>query len=383
MELVWANEDFKLKGLPYVGFPILLDAEMRGVEAANRFLRHHLTLGKFGSKKSRCPVGYALYSFFGFLEAHDLDWHDVRADEDHSMVAAYRDYGIDTLGYGNSTIRQYLNVVCEFYKYALKQRWVAALPFGYEDRVIPIPKEDQGPLAHVDASSGTVSVPDVTPKKKRTLVKFLSKDEVIRLIAAADNPHHKMLIRLGVQTGLRREEIATFPLAYVFDPTGRPESNLRVPLNPFDGHGIKIKGSTEDAAIYVSRALMQDLWFYSIHTRGERAKMSQVKYEPLFLNQRGEPYSADGKALEVIVRGIGKKVGIKVWPHMLRHTYATHTLNDLQQSKGAVEPLVYLMKQLRHVSISSTMIYTHLINRHVDNAVLAYDDEINASIRCP
>jgi integrase/recombinase XerD len=64
---------------------------------------------------------------------------------------------------------------------------------------------------------------------------------------------------------------------------------------------------------------------------------------------------------------------------MLRHTYATHTLVALQRSRdrNRLEPLVFLQRQLGHVSINTTMVYLHLINELADEAVLAYDDELN------
>ena len=80
-----------------------------------------------------------------------------------------------------------------------------------------------------------------------------------------------------------------------------------------------------------------------------------------------------------MVRTNAAKVGIKSHPHMLRHTYATHTLIALQRNRAAntVEPLVFLQRQLGHQQISTTMIYLHLVNELVDDAVLAYDDELN------
>lgn len=75
----------------------------------------------------------------------------------------------------------------------------------------------------------------------------------------------------------------------------------------------------------------------------------------------------------------GAKVGIKVHPHMLRHTYATHTLVSLQRQRGEtrIEPLVFLQKQLGHASIQTTIEYLHLVNELADGAVLTYDDELN------
>lgn len=99
----------------------------------------------------------------------------------------------------------------------------------------------------------------------------------------------------------------------------------------------------------------------------------------LFINQDGLPYSDDGKGIERIVRDIGRKVCIRVHPHMLRHTYATHTLVALQRTrdKNKIEPLAFLQQQLGHSSINTTMIYLHLINELADDAVLQYDDELN------
>jgi integrase/recombinase XerD len=66
------------------------------------------------------------------------------------------------------------------------------------------------------------------------------------------------------------------------------------------------------------------------------------------------------------------------WVHK-RHTYATHTLLALQRSRdrNQIEPLVFLQHQLGHASINTTMVYLHLINELADEAVLAYDDELN------
>jgi site-specific recombinase XerD len=189
-----------------------------------------------------------------------------------------------------------------------------------------------------------------------------------------------MMIRMALQTGLRREELATFPLAYVINPNRNQSSdrNMRVLLDPGDGSGMKTKGSTK-RTIVVSRRLMQDLHKYTVQQRGERASLAKEPQKALFLNQTGAPWAADGKGIEAMVRKTGRKVGIATHPHMLRHTYATHTLAALQRHRGdnRIEPLVFLQKQLGHASIATTMIYLHLINELADQAVLAYDDELN------
>jgi len=142
---------------------------------------------------------------------------------------------------------------------------------------------------------------------------------------------------------------------------------------------MRTKGS-KPRDIYISRRFLADLHRYVVQVRGERASLSRTKHEPLFLNQFGEPYSDDGKRIARIVRDIGKRAGIKVHTHMLRHTYATHTLVTLQRNHGGVDPLVFVQRQLGHSSIQTTMVYLHLVNELADNAVLAYDDELNEGL---
>lgn len=379
MHLIWATSDFTISGRPYPGFPIIVHDSMESAVEANQFLRHHLMVrGVIGSQQSWPNTGRAIYDFLGFLQSHSLDWTDVDRGEEKTLLAAYRDYCLDDVKLARNTVRQRLHYVCAYYKYAMKQGWVSRLPFGEEDRTVR--RGDRGPMAHIDATGNTRAVPDVMPRPHKSLPKFLSKEQVQALLAATENPHHRMITRVALQTGLRRDELATFPLAYVFHPDARPGSgrNVMVALDPYDGTGMKTKGN-KARDIWISRRFMAELYRYSVQARGEHASLSKVAHSPLFLTQSGQPYAAHGKHIEVFVRANAAKAGIKAHPHMLRHTYATHTLVALQRNRAAntVEPLVFLQRQLGHASISTTMIYLHLINELADDAVLAYDDELN------
>ncbi|QTQ96650.1 tyrosine-type recombinase/integrase [Pseudomonas aeruginosa] len=376
MELVWATKELVMAGQPYPGFPILLWDSMESCIPANLFFRHYLLRGDIGSERSWPSTGRALYDFFSFLQAHDLDWRDVDRGEAKTLVAAYRDYCRKACELAPNTIYQRLHYICSFYKFALAQGWVKRLPFTDEERTV---RRETGFLAHTDASGGKAMANDVMPRKPKVLPKYLSMAEVKALLAAVENPHHRMMMRLALYTGLRREEIATFPLAYVFDPDkkGRTERNLRICLDPFDGSGMATKGS-KPREIYVSRKFMAELYRYVTKVRGERASLSKTPQRALFLNQFGAPYSEDGKSLNRIISEVGKEAGIKVHTHMLRHTYATHTLVSLQRNpESGLEPLVFVQRQLGHSSIQTTMVYLHLVNEMADQAVLAYDDELN------
>jgi len=376
MELVWATEKFVIAGQPYPEFPVLLWDSMESCVPANQFFRHYLLRGGIGSDRSWPSTGRALYDFFSFLQAHEMDWRDVDRGEAKSLVAAYRDYCLVTCELAPSTTHQRLTYICKFYEHALKEGWVKRLPFTFEERTV---RRQTGFLAHVDASGGKAMANDVMPRIHKALPKFLSMAEIKSLLAAAENPHHRMMMRLALYTGLRREEIATFPLAYVFDPdkAGRTERNLRIRLDPFDGSGMVTKGS-KPRNIFVSRKFMAELYRYVTKVRGERASLSKTPQKALLLNQSGELYSGDGKSLNRIISETGKQAGIKVHTHMLRHTYATQTLVSLQRNPAnGLEPLVFLQRQLGHGSIQTTMVYLHLVNEMADEAVLAYDDELN------
>lgn len=377
MELVWATEDLVIAGQPYPGFPILLWDSMESYVPANQFFRHYLIRGEIGSRRSWPSTGRALYDFFSFIQAHELDWRDVDRGEAKSLVAAYRDYCLVTCKLAPNTTRQRLHYICKFYEFALDKGWVKRLPFAYEERTV---RRETGFLAHVDASGSKAMANNVMPRSHKALPKFLRMAEIKALLVAAENPHHRMMMRLALHTGLRREELATFPLAYAFDPdkAERTERNLRISLDPCDGSGMVTKGS-KPREIYVSRQFMAELYRYVSKVRGERASLSKTQQRALFLNQFGEPYGKDGKSLNRIISEVGKRVGIKVHTHMLRHTYATLTLVSLQRNPAiGLNPLVFVQRQLGHSSIQTTMLYLHLVNEMADEAVLAYDDELNA-----
>jgi integrase/recombinase XerD len=377
MHLISSTKEFMLAGQATEGFPILLWEDMHSCQPANSFFRHYLTRGAIGSRKSWGQIGQAIYDYFAFVEAHELAWQDTDRGEDKSLVAAYRDYCTEVANLERNTVRLRLLYVCQFYVFALRRGWVANLPFDEEERKAKSRPDSY--LAHV-AGDNTVSTPSVMPRRHRVLKKFLSKEQVKALLAAAVNPHHRMLIRLALHTGLRREELATFPLAYVFDPqrTSNGGRNVRVLLDPNDGTGMKTKGGHE-RVLTMSRRFMRELYLYAVHWRGERASQASSEPAQLFLNQAGQAWANDGKGIEAMVRKIGAKVGIKTHPHMLRHTYATHTLVALQRHRheNTIDPLVFLKAQLGHASITTTMDYLHIVDELADDAVLAYDDELN------
>lgn len=89
-----------------------------------------------------------------------------------------------------------------------------------------------------------------------------------------------------------------------------------------------------------------------------RAKRAAIRPDPtaLLLNVRGGRLTR--QAVFGIVRDYGAKVGLRLHPHTLRHTFATHML------QGGAE-LRALQEMLGHADISTTQVYTHVDSTHV------------------
>lgn len=73
----------------------------------------------------------------------------------------------------------------------------------------------------------------------------------------------------------------------------------------------------------------------------------------VFVNHLGDPLTTNGVRyiLEKLIQESG--LTLKIHPHMLRHTFATHLLNNGADMRTVQE-------LLGHVSLSSTQIYTHV-----------------------
>ena len=93
-----------------------------------------------------------------------------------------------------------------------------------------------------------------------------------------------------------------------------------------------------------------------------KSSMGAVDSSAVFLNARGRRISRQG--VFGIVRAYGDRVGIKMHPHTLRHSFATHLL------EGGAD-LRALQEMLGHADISTTQVYTHVDRRHIREEYLS------------
>lgn len=147
----------------------------------------------------------------------------------------------------------------------------------------------------------------------------------------------KTIIELMYSTGLRVSEISKIKLNDIH----------------FAEYIIKIKGKgNKERIIPLGEKAMELLNFYLEKSRGS-LENEKNKTDYLFLNYMGTPLSRI--SIWKIIKQSALKAGIhkNISPHTLRHSFATHLLNN-----GA--DLRSVQELLGHSDISTTQIYTHL-----------------------
>jgi integrase len=374
MRLVLSDNSFRINGIPYEGFPIILDDDQKIVEDAHWFLIDHcIKRGRVNSKGSWHRYGKDLYDFFGFVITNKFNWKAERRVGVPSVIESYRDWSLNECGLKSSTINQRLRTIILFYRWALKIGIIQSVPF--ESETVFVRKQNHF-FQHIGSSANRSESADILLTEKREPIQFLTRDQVKICLNAIENPTHRLLLRLPLQTGLRSEEFRTFPLSYVVSPTSNADGQLKnhnvVLCRPED---MRLKGS-KPRKIHVPRLLMGDLWEYSVFDREKRIKRSKPSPETLFLTRDGNAYSAS--AIERVYNSVSDKVGFRVTPHMARHTYATYTLHGLRERGYKGDALMYLRDRLGHSSVTTTQRYLHLVEEIDADLMIAFEEELNA-----
>ncbi|MCK5124993.1 MAG: tyrosine-type recombinase/integrase [candidate division Zixibacteria bacterium] len=88
-----------------------------------------------------------------------------------------------------------------------------------------------------------------------------------------------------------------------------------------------------------------------IHMRKRKLESLGGESQQLFLNYRGESLTV--RSVNRIVKEYGLKAGVKVTPHMLRHSFATHLLDNGADIRA-------IQEMLGHEALSTTQEYTHI-----------------------
>lgn len=175
------------------------------------------------------------------------------------------------------------------------------------------------------------------PRKEKILPDVLSKTEVGTILKVTSNLKHKTLLSAIYSCGLRRSELINLKISDV-------DSKRMM---------IKISGAKgkKDRYVQLSEGLLKLLrQYYS-------------EYKPvywLFEGQKGGQYSAENISLLLKTAAQKAEITKRVYPHILRHSFATHQLEQGVDIR-------FIQAWLGHESVKTTQRYTHVSEHNFKN----------------
>ena len=191
------------------------------------------------------------------------------------------------------------------------------------------------------------------PKRSKKLPVYLTKNEVNRLLDAPDLTKYngmkdKAMIEVMYSTGLRVSELIGLKIKQV---------NTSERIITVIGKGKKQR------SIPIRESSLNYLLMYINNFRNKLKFIEDKQY--VFLNSKGKKLTR--QSFFVSLRKYAKLAGIEkeIHPHSLRHSFATHLLEN-----GA--DLRAVQELLGHTNIETTQIYTHLTNEKIINSYDLY-----------
>lgn len=187
-----------------------------------------------------------------------------------------------------------------------------------------------------------------TPKQERRLPKFLYPAEIEALLNAPDtkNPlgqRDKAVLETLYASGLRVSELVSL--------------NVN-DISLYDDF-VKVKGKGDkERLVPLGSKAREAIYIYIEDGRRKLLKHGQEEEPALFLNWRGMRLS--DRSVRNIIDKYMREVAdnLNISPHVMRHSFATHLLNN-----GA--DLRSVQEMLGHVKLSTTQIYTHLTKENI------------------
>lgn len=197
-------------------------------------------------------------------------------------------------------------------------------------------------------------------QRSKPLPKFLMFDEIDKLINACSNDYlgirNEVMIELMYACGLRVSELVS----------------LKIDDVDFNNRSVKIIGKgNKERIVFFYEKFKHKFLNYLQHSRVLYPGYDLT--DIVFLNNKGKQLTSRG--VQYILDSVSMHTDLKykVHPHMLRHSFATHLIDN-----GASLRMVQVL--LGHESLSTTQIYTHVsmqkIREDYDKAI----NEINSHI---
>lgn len=280
------------------------------------------------SENTRLAYGRDLIDAAGWLERQSQSFQTASRDHIEGYLIA-----CDAEGLARSTRARRLSSLKQLYRFAYEEGW-----------------RTDNPAIQIKG-----------PGKQKALPKTLSIDEVDRLLGAAqtsarsqeDRIRNTCLMEVLYATGMRVSELVTLPVSATRgDPRmllvrGKGDKERMVPLSPGARDALALWIETRDEMEAAARKKGASPSKFLFPSRGKTGHLTRHRFYMLI------------KELAV-AGGVDPE---KVTPHTLRHAFATHLL-----AGGA--DLRAIQTLLGHADISTTEIYTHVIDERLKELVL-------------
>jgi integrase/recombinase XerD len=234
-------------------------------------------------------------------------WNEVQKIH----VTAYLHY-LHNLGRAGSSVSRMLSSIRSFHQFLIRER-----------------KTDHDPVLHIER-----------PKLSQKLPKVLSAEEVESLLQkpssnAPMDVRNKAMLELLYATGMRVTELCNLKMSDLHLSMGFVQcigKGNKERIIPLGNHAVEAMEKYLD---------------------NSRRKLIKQHHDRVFVNHHGKPLSRQG--FWKILKKIASEANIEkeLTPHMLRHSFATHLLEN-----GA--DLRAVQEMLGHADISTTQIYTHV-----------------------
>ena len=280
------------------------------VEALVQAFLHHLKVERGLAANTVIAYGQDLAKFTRFLKAKGRQPKQLRHGELNEFFR-----GLSGQGLSAKSIARCMNAIRMFYRHLVVEKIVI-----------------EDPTAQIRP-----------PRTWKTLPRFLTLDEVDRLLGAPDSStplgvRDAAMVELLYATGLRVSELIALRMEEV---------------NLAGGYLTCVGKGNKERLVPMGRKAAGTLRGYL--EKGRAAIPGSPSSETLFVNNRGRQLTRQG--FWKILKKHGHAIGLrgKLSPHVLRHSFATHLLE-----RGADLRSIQMM--LGHADISTTQIYTH-VNR--------------------
>jgi integrase/recombinase XerC len=236
---------------------------------------------------------------------------EILEDINYSMIRSWIVFMVDS-GISNSSVNRKISSLKSFYKFLLKIKQIESSPL-LKHKSLKTPKKIQIPFSEkeLDNVLNYIKYPD-----------------------GLDGIRDKLIIDLFYTTGIRRTELI----------------NLKMQNIDLSKNTLKVLGKrNKERIVPILPIISKQINFYIL----ERAQIEKIKdVDYFFLMQKGVKLN-DSFVYRLInhyFSNVSEKV--KKSPHILRHSFATHLLNN-----GA--DLNSVKELLGHSSLASTQVYTH------------------------